>query len=316
MKPLLPILIVVITALAVASVQFAQRASSEHARADAELALRQKQDVRIRELERARADLQRQLMAQNPQTATDGMRPPRPFFGPSAARSVSPEEERGAGMGPRPFMFRGPPNLESPAARNFMRAQARSSVRRMYEDAGRELGLSADQTNKLIDLLTDQQTRGLGEHRDIPTDRAALQKMAQEMVQKNNADIAAIIGDDKLAQWDAYQKTLPERSQVEQMRQQLDSAGVPMTSDQRGQMVAALVDERQALPRPVAAQGATQEEAFAQQNAWQDEYDRAIQSRAKQVLSSEQFDRYREYQEWMTDMRKSVSTQPAARAMR
>ena len=45
MKPLIPILIVATTSLAVASVQFARQSSSQRERADSEMALRQKQDA-------------------------------------------------------------------------------------------------------------------------------------------------------------------------------------------------------------------------------------------------------------------------------
>ncbi len=51
------------------------------------------------------------------------------------------------------------------------------------------------------------------------------------------AEVAALIGQDKLDEWQAYQKTLPERSQLNQVREQLDGAGVPMTESQRTEML-------------------------------------------------------------------------------
>src|SRR5262245_59697774 len=67
MKTLILVLVVATTGQAVASVQFYRQASSERARADAELVLRQKQDVRLRELEQSRASLEERLLeAQRP----------------------------------------------------------------------------------------------------------------------------------------------------------------------------------------------------------------------------------------------------------
>jgi hypothetical protein len=312
MKTLTPILIVAASALAVASVQYARRASAERQRADAEVALRQKQNVRIRELERAQASLERQLIeAQRPVVPTAdsaaAATAPRGPFGPSAAAfEVRPVSGAAAMNAPRPGMFRGPGMMASPAAQKFMRTQIRGNLRRMYEDVGRELNLSADQTSKLVDLVTDQQTRGFGQHREFPTDRAALQQMAKDISQNNDAEVAGLIGEDKLPQWESYQKTLPERSQLDQVRQQLESAGVPLTQDQRGEMLTAMLEEKQRLPRPSPVPGATPEETMAQQNEWQEEYDRSVQERARQVLTQEQYERYHDYQEWMSDMRKSV----------
>src|SRR5690242_3546548 len=92
MKPLIPILVVATTSLAVASVQFGQQASQQRKRADAEQSLRQKQDARVAELERNQARLESELQMARAQVATT---PP-----PVAARSQQP-----AGVRPPPSGF-------------------------------------------------------------------------------------------------------------------------------------------------------------------------------------------------------------------
>ena len=314
MKPLIPVLIVATTSLAVASVQFARQASAQRERADTEMALRQKQDVRVAQLERNQARLERDLMlargasgAASPGTA-GGPPPPGSRTG---GRFGFADRAQGDREGPPQEFFRGglPRMLESPAARNFLRSSARNSIRRMYEDVGSALGLSADKKNQFIDLLADQQTRNMGRP-PMPPDGETWAQARQEEQKKNGDEIKALIGPDKLDAWAAYQKTLPDRAQLDVVRNQLEQAGVPMTDSQRTEMLAAISDETQRNPRPTFSAGASQEDTTAQTTQWQSDYDKALLDRAKQVLTTEQYNSYKEFQDWQTEMRNSMPRGP------
>jgi hypothetical protein len=319
MKTLTLILVVATTGLAVASVQFYRQMGAERTRADAEVALRHKQDARIRELEQAQANLQEQLFeAQRPRM--DLAPPPavataRPAAGPPGVASRLERRDFAAttfGAVGRPM--RGP--MESEAGQRFMRTQMRGSIRRMYQDVGRELNLTQEQATKLMDLMADQQTRAFGERRQPPADRASAMQTYKEMQEQNNKEVAALIGESKMGEWKAYQESLPQRSQVDSVGQQLENAGVPMSAEQRSQLVAAMVEEAQANPRPTPVTGLAPEEAMKQMNDWQDAYDKSVSDRAKQVLNSEQYARYHDYTEWMTEMRKNASSFANGRAVR
>jgi hypothetical protein len=317
MKALIPILIVAVTSLAVASVQFAQQASTQRKRADAEQVLRRQQDVRVAQLERAKARLERELLAtrgagqgmaaalQPPVAATDA-RPDLPG-NRSGLAALDPADSVGVS---RELMPRGP-RMESPAARKFMRTRVKSSMRRMYEDVGPVLGISADKTNQLMDLLADQQTRNVG--RPALADGQSMQQYFLQQQEKNNAEIASLIGQDKVDEWQSYQKSLPDRMQLSQVREQLDTAGVPMTENQRTELLAAITEERERSPRPSYSAGVAPEEMSAQMNQWQTEYEKAIGDRAKQVLSAEQYKSYKEYQDWQAEMRNSFQPMPGGR---
>ncbi len=68
-------------------------------------------------------------------------------------------------------------------------------------------------------------------------------------------------------------------------------------------MLTAISEESERIPRPTYNTGLAPEEAAAQMNQWQTEYDKALMDRAKSVLTSEQFKTYKEYQDWQTEMR-------------
>jgi hypothetical protein len=322
MKPLIPILVVATTSLAVASVQFARQAHTQRERADAETELRQKQDARVAQLERDQARLERELEALRAAAHS----PPPPVAAVTAPAVSSPPPRavaRGAGQGdavftvidrndsnaPRPPApgFRGPAFMETEAGRNYMKSRARSAIRRLHGDVGSALGLSEEQTNELLDLLADQQTRLTERFRSSPDGQPPQPLDMRQVQQKNNAEIAALIGQDRMDEWVAYQQSLPDRSQVNMVNQQLAEAGVPaMTDNQRAEMLAAITEERQNRPRPYVTPGMAPEEQFAQTSEWQAEYEKAVLARAKSILSSEQYQAYKEFQDFQSEMRKSL----------
>jgi hypothetical protein len=312
MKPLIPILVVATTSLAVASVQFYQQASAQRQRADAEVQLRQKQDARVAELERNQARLERELMMAREQA--------QPAPAPSvAANSARPQGTRppafgGLGMAgaeasppgaPPPFeVRRGRGFFDSPAQVNFMRSRMKTQMRKLYGDAGQALGLSQDKSNQLIDLIADQQTRNIGRP-NIPEGQTP-QQYFQDQQKKNQDEIKSVIGADKMDEWAAYQKSLPQRMEVGQIRDQLEQAGVPMNDSQRTEMLAAVSEEQQRLPRPTLSSGVAPEEMQTQLNQWQAEYEKALMDRAKSVLTSDQYTAYKEFQDMQAEMRANM----------
>jgi hypothetical protein len=315
MKPLIPILVVATTSLAVASVQFANQASGQRKRADTEVQLRQKQDARVAELERHSARLEQELAAmreQNTATPAPVAATTRPINArPPTSAAFAVTEAGTPGMPPPPpFELRGRGPMDSAAGRNFMRSRMKNSVRRMYGDAGQAMGLSAEKSSQLLDLLAEQQTRNMGDIRNRIPEGQTFQQYMQDQQKKNNDDVVALIGQDKASDWAAYQKSLPDRAQLGVVRDQLDQAGVPMTDSQRTQMLAAITEESQRLPRPVVGDGLPPDEMMTQMNQWQTEYDKALLDRAKQVLSTEQYSAYKEFQDWQTEMRSNLPRPP------
>lgn len=147
--------------------------------------------------------------------------------------------------------------MQDPDYREAMRVQQRSIMARGYPGVAQELGLTAEQTDQLFDLLTEQQLRNNEQAEFLwdseGLDPAALQqrqaKMQQrwmEIQQKNEAELAAHIGPDKLQAWKDYQSTLGVRHQVEQLRSTLASRGVPLDDDANRAVVKAYAEAQKA----------------------------------------------------------------------
>jgi hypothetical protein len=321
MKPLIPILAVATTSLAVASVQYARQASTQRERADTEMALRQKQEARVAQLERDHARLEREVASL--QAAASESPPVAAVASPAPANPPKAGARAAQGEGvwtaidrndpnappPRGFApFRGPGFMDSAAGRNYMKSRTKMAMRRLHQDMGSALGLSEEKENQLLDLLADQQSRVNDRFRAAGSNVDPQKPFDFREVQKqNSAEIAALIGQDKMDDWQSYQQSMPDRSQVNMVNQQLTEAGVPgMTENQRSELLAAVTEERRNRPQPTASPGMSPEEQFTQSSEWQAEYEKAVLERAKSVLTAEQYRAYKEFQDFQTEMRKSI----------
>jgi hypothetical protein len=102
------------------------------------------------------------------------------------------------------------------------RALLRMTLPQQYPDLGEELGLRPDELEKLFDLLADRNAAA------TPEARAA-----------GDAAIAALLGT-RMADWQQYQRSLPARRQVTQLRGQLAASGSSLPQSQVRPLIAAL----------------------------------------------------------------------------
>jgi hypothetical protein len=194
----------------------------------------------------------------------------------------------------------GPRPEQSEAFLRMMRGQVRAQNRQIYADLGTQLGLTRDDTNKLIDLLTDQQVDLMsGRMRNPDADSPDITAWQQKQID----DVAALIGYDKVERFQAYQESLPARQEVATIARQLDGADLQLDESQREKLVAALTEERKRIPVPEYADG-TSPEVFSQaMTAWQDDYQQRTDARVRAILNSEQQATYDDYQQWSREMR-------------
>jgi hypothetical protein len=147
--------------------------------------------------------------------------------------------------------------MQDPDYREAIRVQQRSNMTRQYPGVAQELGLTADQAERLFDLLAEQQLTA-NEQAEFMwdpegADPAELQqrqeKMQQrwtEIHQKNEAELAAHLGPEKLQSWKDYQSTLGARHQAEQLRSTLASRGVQLGEDASRAVVKAYAEAQKA----------------------------------------------------------------------
>jgi hypothetical protein len=319
---LIPLLIASTSALAFTTIRYAHRANVERLRADVAQATSQKHEARIRALEESRNDLEQQLMeAQRPRTpevpidAVSSEQPAPSITGQPrqlvAVATAVPKNASGGMYGVRRIPIPPGPS-QSPAVQRYMKRQQTAMLRQQFQDAGWVLGLSQEQTAKLLDVLADQQERGYSPMWSRQADDASLpepiRKSMQDSRNRVNAAVSEVIGESRMAQWADYQKSLPERLMVSGVSHTLERAGAPsLTNEQREQLVSLMAENRErtslnALPQDTL----TNEERMEQAIKRQDENNRQILERAKGVLTTEQYDVYRDFVEFQAEMSRNA----------
>ena len=281
-----------------------QQLEAERARTVEVLAASKELNARIVELENARAEFAQRRFG-GPGTFEGGMVAP----GAKGPEKGPPPDEAGKASFATGTVASGqrPPEMP-PAMIKMMRAQMRQQNKRMYPDLQESLGITEEQANKLIDIITDQQASGITMARNN-LDPAQQQAQWEAAREKQKNDITDLLGPTKAAQFDELQKSMPARMELQGLSQQFESVDAPLSSDQNKRMLAAMTEERERVPWPAAAAGASQEELAKTYGDWQNDYEERVASRVRGILTPTQLTTYNEYQQWQKDMREQFAAQ-------
>ena len=134
--------------------------------------------------------------------------------------------------------------MQTPQAQQLRATQQRAMLDNRYAPLFKSLNLTPDQLAKFKDLLIEKQNAA----RDVftvareqgLTDRNEIAQLVQQAQADVDTSIAAVIGQDKLAQYQNYDHTAPQRAIVSQIAQSLSYTSEPLTPEQSEQLVALL----------------------------------------------------------------------------
>jgi len=205
--------------------------------------------------------------------------------------------------------------MKDPAMREMMREQQKAMVNMMYGGLFKDLKLSPEEKDKLKELLTDSQMKNMeaaqgmfGGKEGVTEDTT---KQIADSKKQTDAEIKAVLGEERFAQFQEYQKSVGERMQLDQFKNQLAGANMPMDDAQAAQLMQIMKDEKAASPAPISDDQSQmpKPDTFTAANmekqlAWMDDYNRRVLGRAEQVLTQEQFKQYQSFQEQQASMQK------------
>jgi hypothetical protein len=312
------ILLATSTAFAATSVYLTQRARVDRGQSSKVEAERNQLVTRVKQLEQERNALQTEVRSLRggdvPRSASiiTGSFGSPPTTAPTSSRAVP----KGTGAGFSVFgMNQGvvrswagpsdPPPPMPPAMRKMMQKQMRQQFERMYEDVGADLGLTAEETSKLLDTLAASNTfepfYGM-------QDQQAMQKKMEERRRREQADLQALLGPEKMAKLADYQKTLASRQELGQFQEQLAAEDVPMQPEQRKQLLSSIIEDQQQNPHPSFAPGIAPEDLSAQMEEWQKGREQRLLDAARGVLTAKQLAVFRAYQDYQQAMRQRFAT--------
>lgn len=206
---------------------------------------------RLAEAEQHARDLEGQLALA--QSDTDV--PAEAAMAPVAAKEDSSEAERpnrgdrgpGGNRGGGQFGPGMRAILDNPEAQQLMAVQQRASLDARFAALFKNLNLPPEQLEKLKELLVDRQNAMLDvmvaarEQGLTPRNNPeAFQKLVASTQAEIDNSIRATLGEDGFAQYQQYEKTIPQRNLVNQLQQRLSYTGAPLSDTQTEQLVQVL----------------------------------------------------------------------------
>ena len=223
-----------------------------------------------------------------------------------AAKEAKPETKAGNSFGDM---------LQKPEMKEMVKAQQQlvlsGMVDKNYAQLFASLGLSPEQSATLKDLVLKKMLvdAGMGVTllgSDIDASkRADLLQQAKTEKDGINDQIKQFLGDDDYTQFQAYEKSQPERMGVSMFKDQLASGPNPLQPDQESQLIQALGEERQNFKfttdfsdqsRLASDLASTfTEEKVDQWKQENEQLDERYLLRAQSILSPDQFTAFKSY---------------------
>lgn len=208
---------------------------------------------RLWDAEKRRADLERQIEGKADSEAADAAN----AHDPSAPAPLLAAQAAGRGGGRGRFAAM----MDQPHVQRLMAVQQKAALDSRYAALFKNLALTPEQLDKLKNLLVDKSTamadvmmaareQGINPRQD----REAFRQLVEETQADIDAAIRSTLGVTVFTQYQDYERTLPQRSVVEQLEQRLSYTSTPLTSEQSNQVLAILASSPSA---PNASGGPT-----------------------------------------------------------
>jgi regulator of replication initiation timing len=206
--------------------------------------------------------------------------------------------------------------FDDPEMKETMRNQQRMGIRMLYGEIMRELGLSQEDADIVMDILVDRQMdlsaaamKQFGEE-GSPGDIPAAAAAASET---HNDKLKSILGDAKFKELESYESSMGDRWMLNQFESEFSTAGAPLAKDQKTKLLAIMQEERGKTPPGQTnfgnisntadqLQAMQTDEGINQIVSVQEDFNRRVMERARGVLSPDQIVAFEKVQKQQTDL--------------
>jgi hypothetical protein len=189
-----------------------------------------------------------------------------------------------------------------PEMRKSMRSQQMIGIRMMYGDITKELGLSPQDTEQLLELLTDRQMdmAAAGMQSLDPNDpnQANNKDRLAENAKRYEDQIKAVLGEDKFKSLKSYEASMGDRFMLQQFEGQFGAAGAPLEANQKQQLLDLMREERAKTPSDLNLANSSNPgkqmealrnpETMNQFMASQEAFQKRVLERSRQFLNADQ----------------------------
>jgi len=202
--------------------------------------------------------------------------------------------------------------MEDPETRKLVREQQRMMLDQLYRPLFKQLGLTSDEATQFKDLLADNMMKGTEKAASLlsggtVTNRA---EMAAAMTAEQKGfeeQLRSFLGETRYEQYQDYQQTVGERTQLNQFRQQFSGGDASITDAQSEQLLALMREEKKSLAAagqllPSAGNDPANMEAMLSGEGTeklllaQEAVNQRVYERAREVLTEDQLGAFGKFQ--------------------
>jgi hypothetical protein len=126
--------------------------------------------------------------------------------------------------------------MQDPDYREGLATKLHFSLAQNYPNLAKELGLTPEQARNMLGILAKYQISSMS--------RSQPESVDDNSWREQEAEIAALIGDAKNQEWKEYQASMPARQRVNELGVELEFVGLPLTEQQRQQLVGTIAAEQ------------------------------------------------------------------------
>jgi hypothetical protein len=229
----------------------------------------------------------------------------------AAPVETTPGAEKPAEAG-RKFMQGLAKMFTDPEMKKSMRQQQLMGVRMMYGDLAKQLGLSAQEAEQVMELLADRQMElaavGMGALDPNNPNKDDLAKKTADAGKRYEEQLTAVLGAEKYQQLKDYESSIGDRFMLQQFEGQFASAGTPLDAQQREQLLSLMREERKASPNdafnnadPAQQMALLRDGNLDQFVASQEAMQRRVLAKSREFLTPDQVATYEKVQQQQLD---------------
>lgn len=141
--------------------------------------------------------------------------------------------------------------MKDPAMKEMMKSQARAQVEFMYRDLFELLGLDAGKQEQLTKMLEDRSAAGM----DLGFSMMGGKEMSAEEKKRKMDEMKAatdasdkalkeLLGDSAFAKFESFEKSQPERLQLNTLNSQLKDKGIELSEEAESKLMDTMFQER------------------------------------------------------------------------
>jgi phage terminase small subunit len=208
--------------------------------------------------------------------------------------------------------------MKNPEMRKMIRGQQKAAVEMMYSGLFKQLQLAPEEKAELSELLIESQMRqvdgaqglfGDSEGQDPAQARADFAQAKKE----TDAQVKDLLGEERYATYQDYQKNITERMQLDQLKTRLEGAQMPLEEAQLAQLLKLMKDEKAKVPpaiptdpnlSPAETKALMTADNLDKQVQWMEDYNKRVLDGAAGLLTPDQLKQFREMQEQQASMQK------------